>query len=647
MALLSKFFKPKALKPKAFKPKWQHNDPEVRRQAINELKSDDQRLAFINAETLPELRRLAIIQITDEHTLEQLLGHSQNDVRSTVRQHWLSQLLNGDTDLNHIADNNTLIRIASLTDDQQQRLAAVARITDQNERLQLAMHNPVAKVRLAAAEGINDSDKLQQLLNHAQGKDKAVYRLCKDRLSANKAEREAQQAVVERINALQANAEQLNRLGYNPEFNGRFQVISKDWQALSSQANTEQQQAIEALLKQAQDTLTQHAAEEARQAEARQAAELAAQQQQALLTELQRLLDETLVSVPSDLSEQITALQQSWSNTATQHKANAEQSRQFENQLQQLFAIQTALSHFAEKENDLKQWLEQKLPTDMRGLSQLRKQAQQWQKTLHWPLDDHQPGWVAQIAARREQAEQALEQLSQQQNSRLNTIDEQLQKLEQALADGHAKEASKLNQQLQQNLRQVDNKIAQPQQRKAKLLSAQLNEMRDWQGFAITPKKEALCDAMEALIGADIEPGLLADQIHQLQEDWKALGSAQPDRDLWARFQAAGDKAFEPCRDYFAELAGQRQQFVAARKALTAELISYEQQLDWDNADWKVVQKTLDAARDTFRQYSPVDRAAHKETQAEFHAACDAIYAHLNTIVTCSPKLSWCNRRKA
>jgi hypothetical protein len=65
------------------------------------------------------------------------------------------------------------------------------------------------------------------------------------------------------------------------------------------------------------------------------------------------------------------------------------------------------------------------------------------------------------------------------------------------------------------------------------------------------------------------------------------------------------------------------------RKALTEELVRYEKEMDWENADWKVVQNTLNAARDAFNTYSPVDRHSHQRTQKEFRAVCDAIYAHI------------------
>lgn len=41
------------------------------------------------------------------------------------------------------------------------------------------------------------------------------------------------------------------------------------------------------------------------------------------------------------------------------------------------------------------------------------------------------------------------------------------------------------------------------------------------------------------------------------------------------------------------------------------------------------MQKTLETAREVFRSYSPVDRAAHKDTQERFRDICDAVYSHL------------------
>lgn len=611
------------------KPKWQHDNPDIRRQAMADLVSTEQLLTFIQQEPEPELRQLAVERINDQATLDELCSHNKAEVRNTAQTRLLAMLLPEGQDITRISDTKTLMRIAGLTSDQNLRLAAIAGLTDEQERLQIATTHSVAKVRLAAAEGIQKAELLQQLLDHAQGKDKAVYRLCKDRLATYKAEQEARAAQNQKIEHMLEQAQQLNRLGYGPDFNGRLQVLNKQFAELQSAMTAEQSDSIRQQLDAAATLLQQHDEEEQRLAEARSRAEQASQQQAHLLNQLSELLEQAPAADPEALQPQLQTLDQQWRESQTDHKADADALRQYENQHQQALAIAACLTQYAAHQEKLNQWLDAKLPEDMKGLNRTIKSGKEWQKQLRWPLDHSQPAWVGRIQERFEQASNALVELESQQKSRIDTINQQITRLESLLQDGHLKDAGKLFGQLNNGLRQVDSKLVQSQQRQVRSLGSRLGEMRDWQGFVTIPKKEALCEAMEALIDADMEPDALADRIQVLQDEWKTLNSSQPDRELWQRFQAAGDKAFEPCRAYFATIAEQRQQNIEQRNQLIEELTHYEAAFDWQQADWKVVQQTLDAARDAFRRYSPVDRAAHKDTQQRFHEVCDRIYAHM------------------
>ena len=611
------------------KPKWQHENPDIRREAIADLDSTEQLLTFIKQEPLAELRKLAVERIKDEKTLDELCSHNQAEVRDTAQTLLLGLLLPADKHIDAISDTQTLIRIAGLTQDQTLRLAAIGRLTDEDERLQIATTHAVAKVRLAAAEGIHDAGRLHKLQNHAQGKDKAVYRLCKDRLTQYKAEQEAKDAQHRKIEHLIQQAQQLNRLGYGPDFNGRLQVLNKQFEEFKTSMAAEQITLLEQELASAAALLSQHEEEEQRLAESRSRAEAATQTQNRVLEQLSSLLTAASTSEPSALQQQLQTLDQEWRTSQADAKASSEALRQYENQHQQILTIQACLSQHAEHKEKLERWLVADLSDDMKGLKQIIKNADEWQKRFKWPQEQQQPIWIGQIAERKQQAHERLGQLEGQQKSRIETIDQQIEKLETLLQEGHLKEASRLYGQLNAGLRQVDARQVQPQQRQVRSLGGRLGEMRDWQGFVTIPKKESLCEAMEALIGADISPDVLADKIQVLQDEWKTLNSSQPDRELWQRFQAAGDKAFEPCRAYFAEVAEQRQKNVDLRNQLIDELTHYEAAFDWQKANWKVVQKTLDAARETFRGYSPVDRGAHKDTQQRFHDICDRIYAHL------------------
>jgi hypothetical protein len=615
---------------KFLKPKWQHANPDVRRQALAEMAAE-QLTNFIDTEPEAELRKAAVIRIRDEALLESLLGHNHQDVRDAAREHWLTLLLPASANINSITHSATLVRIAGLTRDQQLRLDAIARISDQHERLSIARDHPVAKVRLAAAEGIDQRALLQQLLEFAQAKDKAVYRLCKERLAAAKANQEAIAAREQQISHVLDQAAYLNRVSYGPDFNGRLQVLQRQQQELDDSLTTSQRQALAAELVKAALILEQHDAEEQRLAEQQQRRTEALAAQQQLITEL----DDALTAAPAasadpeQLKQQLLTLDERWRATQAEQKAAADVQRQFENTMQQALALQATLEQVNAKQAELAQWLEKDLPADMRGLQQVIQGGKKWQAQLKWPTHLEQPEWLAALSGKRQLAEAQLANLENQQTARTDALQRQLDTLEQHIDDGHLKDASKLYGQVHQSLRQIDSKAAHAFQNRIKSLAARLNEMRDWQGFVTTPKKEALCESMEALVDADISPDVLADKIQVLQDEWKTLNSSQPDKELWDRFQAAGDKAFEPCRAWFANVARQRETNVELRNQLIDELRHYEAHLDWDNADWKVVQKTLETAREVFRSYSPVDRAAHKDTQERFRDICDAVYSHL------------------
>ena len=164
------------------------------------------------------------------------------------------------------------------------------------------------------------------------------------------------------------------------------------------------------------------------------------------------------------------------------------------------------------------------------------------------------------------------------QDSKIKQLQTQLTELEQALAQGHSKEATKLNRLISQALKQISPNKAAALQQQFRNLQAQLHELRDWAGFATTPKKESLLKSMEELIGADIVPDVLAEKIQTLQEEWKELSvaGAGDDRELWQSFNAAAEKAFEPCKAYFAEQAKLRDSYTELRHKLINELSTYE-----------------------------------------------------------------------
>ena len=589
---------------------------------------------IIHGDIDKNIQALALTKIKTPQLLAEFLVSDNNQLRNQAQQQHLTALLpnNSPADLAAISNDNDLVSVATYTQDEATRLAAIDKLSDENIRLDIACNNPVAKVRLAAAQGITNSAALAQLMQVAQGKDKALYRFCKEQLAAAKAVEDAALALQDTINRCVASAEQLAKSAYSPEYNGRLQLLKQNWAALNQQ-NAEQVERFKAASQIAEATLAEHLAEE-KAAQDKLAAIAAAKN--TFTTVLQQL---EAVEFDTDIANQLTQFQQQWQAAKQVSQPQAEQHKAFENRLQAWLALDTTRNLLAEKNDDIKALIQQSLQVEKLSLSKsqgLQKDINLLLKQLPWKpvasdISIEPPALLAELDAALQVVIKHNQSVSAHEADSSKQLAKTLTELTQHINDGHLKEANKSHQQALNALKKLSQQESRKFQRQFQSLTAQLAEIRDWQGFAATPKKQALCESMEALVNSNIDAALLADKIHDLQEEWKALGpiARQDDKILWNRFRSAADKAYEPCKAYYAEMAVQRQRNLANREELVAQLVEYEANMDWANADWGVVQKTLDTARETFRSFSPVDRSEHKNSQASLQTIADKIYAHI------------------
>ena len=565
--------------------------------------------------------RLALIQASnDEGLYEALLKENNREVTDQVKDVWLSRLAPQGV-IPPSADEATLTRIASLSKDADLSRTAIEQIGDEQARFKLAKEHSVAKTRLAAASTLQSAELLTELLNHAQGSDKAVYRYSKDKLAELQKADDARQALQTQIDYIRSNAEQLIRHGLGPEFVGKLQVIQQRWNELESKVSDFDTSDIPNLLASAEAVLTEHRAEEERQAAIKAEITNAKRDQKEALTRLDALLTACTHDAPDSESLQASLLneERNWADATAKHSASAENQKYFDNTVKNITTVLTTLQ------------FHQSISSELLSGEPTQEKAREWLEHMAWPNSVTAPVWLTQImkiAGEKKQASKAAEKKQHDDSAAFEKAEKLLAEMEAALDEGHASDAAQALKQLNKVTKDLNRGNAHKINGPLRLLMNRLNELRDWQGFAVTPKKEALCEQMEGLIDSEQTPDVVADRIKELQDEWKALGHSN-DRDLWQRFQTASDKAFEPCKVYFAEQAEHRAKLVAMRKALTEELVRYEKEMDWENADWKVVQNTLNAARDAFNTYSPVDRHSHQRTQKDFRAVCDAIYAHI------------------
>lgn len=165
-------------------------------------------------------------------------------------------------------------------------------------------------------------------------------------------------------------------------------------------------------------------------------------------------------------------------------------------------------------------------------------------------------------------------------------------------------------------------------------LDEKLQELKDWKSFSVAPKRIELIEQMESLIGATLHPTALAGHIKDLQEQWRTLskgaGEAADAEAEWQRFHEAAQKAFQPCREFFAAQDAAKRENLQQRGLLFERLHAFEARQNWDEPDWRTVITAVREARQLWRQHSPVDVTEGEELQRKFNELTAALQGRID-----------------
>jgi hypothetical protein len=184
---------------------------------------------------------------------------------------------------------------------------------------------------------------------------------------------------------------------------------------------------------------------------------------------------------------------------------------------------------------------------------------------------------------------------------------------------------------VRKRLKPLPERLSQRFQRDLARSQARLGELSDWQTFATSPKRQSLLEAMQALADAPLPPKDQAQRIKALRGEWNALGPLGRARDhrIMEQFNEAAERAFEPCRAYFAEQAEQRAKNLAERQQICDSLAAYLTATDWSHADYRAAEQIMRTARQEWRRFHPVDRTPGKPLEERFEALQSELHEHI------------------
>jgi hypothetical protein len=235
----------------------------------------------------------------------------------------------------------------------------------------------------------------------------------------------------------------------------------------------------------------------------------------------------------------------------------------------------------------------------------------------------------AEEAAARDAEERARQAVRAAEDQQFQQIGGLMRAANGALRDGNTQRAAGLRRAIAEKAATLVLPVSLTRQLQS--LDDKLADLKQWKDFAVAPKRIELIQEMEALVGLEEKPKVLADRIRALQQEWRTInkgivGDAQDD---WERFHKASESAYEPCRVYFEAQAIMRRDNLDKRKALLDRLSAFEATQSPERLDWRLLGSVLREAPQEWRACFPVDREAGRELQQHF----DRTMSRLQTLL--------------
>src|SRR5690554_428477 len=482
----------------------------------------------------------------------------------------------------------------------------------------LAIEGLTADTRLKAAGLLQDAELLQQVQKQAKNRDKSVYQVVRQKLQVIRDEQAHKEAVSATISALTRNAKDQAKSDDTKLYEARLETLLNQWAKVEPEATSDQLSEFLESVHLCRERLSD--------LKAAQAAEELQREQQLQREETLELIARTLDDLRSQPTEALASLasldalqktqENRWLEATRDTQVEKQQQKAYETSMMALRNYMSAVRHISQAKETLHAL---SALADEDANPEDREQASTLIKEINWPEGSPAPDLLAPLYKLAKKPKAPVKKNDDQKQQKVSTegLKATLDKLEEALEAKQLKTSRELLKAAQQHLKSLDHRHSKGFQPRVQLLTGQLRELTDWQGFATEPKQIALCEQMEYLAEQSMEPEAKSERIKDLQKEWRELGGSS-DRILWARFKQASDKAYEPCKAYFKAKSGLKQANLDKRKTICAELELFVNGADWNSIDWKAVEHILQTARQEWKSAWPVEFRDNRQVQKQF-----------------------------
>ncbi len=590
------------------RPRWDSPKSHTRIQALQRMPVGDPLIAQLaSTDSEPVVRREAVARLLDLNLLCSIARKDlDQQVRETAWDRFVQMMevpITSEAEahqrlllLQEISLATVLTRLIRSQADLKIKQAAVAALQDEMHLEEIALHSSIASLRQAAAEKIQSESILKELLLESRNRDKNVYRVTRDRLEQIEQQRRDQKALEQQTQLLKEQIQQQLNAAFHPLYQVRLDYLEQRWR----------------------ETAVEDSEVTAALAEMRQRCQRYWQREQAAESWRQRslILNQHLAEAPNqerllawmlELQEHLEALQNPPSLTAEQEAVRLQQRQRLLGIQEWWQAWQQLEAHCAVgAPSDL---LTQK--NDLLRQAPFNSTQLQLQEIYPAPasdpvVSDTMPAGTEPILA---DAVEALLPLATATATATEPVavagpplwtsqhTERLQRIERMIDEGHSELAIRL-------WSRFPKQVHPPADLRERLhqVDSRLKEWKDWQSYAVLPKKQQLLREMQQLLQADLLPAELWKSEKQLRRQWRELGVADHHTEfpLWQEFSAAGAQIRQRCQAWRDE---QKRQADAAEQAAQQLLLQLQALSirDTGRDAWKTLKDQVTEAQNSWK----------------------------------------------
>lgn len=603
------------------KPKWQHPDPQVRKQGLLKLEPNQphdldilHRLAAEDSDA--DVRRTAVKRLSDFERLRQRASQDPDAGVREVATARYRQLLGGGAEgadlalrlreLERCEGEAVLAYVARRGREPELRAAALERLDNEHVLEEIVLNDAVPRLRQQALARLQEPAALERVAERMREKDRKLARAARERLSElEQASEAAAQAERERRELCAA----MEALSAGERARGEFLRLCNRWEQVAGAVTEPLAQRFE----QARAAAEQHLAAPAPEPEPAPVSKAAVEPDPAAaaLAALQDGLEPDALRL-LELKELLPAGDTHARRLLDEYLPCAER--------------------YLEREAELAGVLEEleAAPADPQHL--LRRMTGLLDG-IAWDSPLPAPALLRRAQTLRGELAQAQRTAEKDQAAELAELETVLARLREALAQGSLRQSRRELTRALRLAERLGGRERSRLERELKRYGAKVAELKDWRRFATLPKQEQLCAEMEGLIEAEVDPETRAARIKALRQEWKATGGADSAeaRALWERFNAAAERAFEPCRAYFDEQAAARTRNLEERRRVAAQLEEFMATANVDALAVPALLRIRDQARREWLAAAPVPRGGEAKTlERDFEARMDALTQRLH-----------------